>query len=143
MIWAVLAAVGVPLWLCAIAISTLLYRNRALRRRPGNVPVRVRRSGKRRWSPGHAFWAHDVFAFRGSPAAWQEHIDWVVAASTRRPTADERRKLRRIGGDPVVATFTVHEGESFEVAARREHEDALLGPHAATEALERRPAIPT
>jgi hypothetical protein len=28
MIWAILAAVGVPLWLCATGIATLVLRNR-------------------------------------------------------------------------------------------------------------------
>jgi hypothetical protein len=36
MIWVILAAVGVPLWLIAIALITLLLRNRTLRHRPGN-----------------------------------------------------------------------------------------------------------
>ena len=38
-IWIILAALGVPLWLCALAILALMYRNRALRQRPGDVPV--------------------------------------------------------------------------------------------------------
>ena len=43
MIWAILAALGVPLWLCAIGIFMLLFNNRRLRKRYGDVPVRVRR----------------------------------------------------------------------------------------------------
>jgi hypothetical protein len=67
MIWVILAALGVPLWLCAVGILTLLLRNRALRKRPGNVPVRVHPPDKKRWSPGHGVWLHDVFALRGLP----------------------------------------------------------------------------
>ena len=74
MVWAFLAWVGVPLWLCALGIFALVYRNRALRRRHGNIPVRVLRPGKTRWTRGHAVWVKDVFAWRGSPAAWNE--DW-------------------------------------------------------------------
>jgi hypothetical protein len=48
--WAILAVLGVPLWLCAIGILTLVMRNRELRKRPGNVPVRVRPAGKTRWT---------------------------------------------------------------------------------------------
>jgi hypothetical protein len=70
MIWAILVLLGVPLWLCAMGILALLLRNRGLRRRPGNVPVRVLR--RKRWSRGHGVWVSDVFAWRGSPAAWQE-----------------------------------------------------------------------
>ena len=105
MIWALLAAVGVPLWLCALAILILLFRNRALRKRPGNVPVRVRPQHKQRWSPGHGVWIHDVFAFRGLPAAWKEALVWSTAADVRVADDDERKKLHRIGDQPVIVTL--------------------------------------
>jgi hypothetical protein len=128
MIWAILAALGVPLWLCAMGILTLLLRNRALRRRDGNVPVRVRRPGKKRWSPGHGVWVHDVFAFRGLPAAWKEALVWTSHASVRSATDEERKKLHRIGHEPVLVTLTPVEGETIELAASSEHRNDLLGP---------------
>jgi hypothetical protein len=126
-IWALLAAVGVPLWLCALAILTLVFRNRSLRRRPGNVAVRLRAPGSKRWRPGHAVWIHDVFAFRGSPAAWAEALLWVTAAGVRQASAHERSRLHRIGDRPVVATFTLEDGSAVEVAARAEDRDRLTG----------------
>jgi hypothetical protein len=133
MIWAILAMVGVPLWLCAIAILTLVVRNRALRNRPGNVPVRLRRGGKRRWMPGHGVWISDVFAYRGSPAAWKEGLHRVTAVSARPAETQERKHLRRIGHEPVIATLTVDDaGElrRIDVAARASDAEALLGPYA-------------
>jgi hypothetical protein len=133
MIWVILAAVGVPLWLCAIAILTLVMRNRALRKRPGNVPVRVRPEGKSRWMPGHGVWVNDVFAYRGSPAAWKEGLFWVTAASERPADADERKHLRRIGKGPLIATLTVDEGGTtrrLDVASRASDARRLLGPYA-------------
>jgi hypothetical protein len=81
MIWALLAFLGVPLWLCAVGIYILISRNSALRKRPGNIPVRVLKPGKTRWTRGHAVWISDVFAWRGSPAAWNEGLLHVLAAS--------------------------------------------------------------
>ena len=81
MIWALLVFLGVPLWLCALGLFTVIYRNRALLQRRGNIPVRVRRSGKTRWARGHAVWISDVFAWRGSPAAWTEGLVQVLTAS--------------------------------------------------------------
>ena len=52
MIWAILAILGVPLWFCALAILIFVFRNRSLRRRLGDVPVRVLRPGKQRWTRG-------------------------------------------------------------------------------------------
>jgi hypothetical protein len=130
MIWAILAAVGVPLWLCAIAILALIFRNRQLRKRPGNVAVRIRSSHKRRWMPGHCVWVHDVLAFRGSPAAWKEGLFWVTEATARPANSAERKKLHRIGDEPILVTFTESAGETIELAARPEHQDLLLGAFA-------------
>jgi len=133
MIWVILAAIGVPLWLCAIALLTLVMRNRALRARPGNVPVRVRAEGKRRWVPGHGVWVSDVFAYRGSPAAWKEGLDRVSAASARPAATEEAKHLRRIGDQPMIATFTVDDAgatRQIDVAARATDIEVLLGPYA-------------
>jgi len=142
MIWAILALVGVPLWLCATAILVLVLRNRALRRRPGNIPVRVRRPGKERWLPGHGVWVHDVFAFRGSPAAWKEALLWVTGATVR-TAGDGDHGLHRIGDRAVVATFALAAGGSIEFAAAGEDRDALLGPFADAEPSPVAPAEPT
>jgi hypothetical protein len=134
MIWAILALIGVPLWLCAIGILTLVMRNRELRKRPGNVPVRVRPADKTRWTPAHALWVSDVLAYRGSPAAWKEGLFRVTAASERPADAKERKHLRRIGDDPVIATLTVDDGDTtrqIDVAARASDALTLLGPYAA------------
>lgn len=127
MVWVILAALGVPLWLCAIALLTLVFRNRSLRKRPGNVPVRVRRAAGRARA-GHAVWISDVFVWRGSPAAWKEELEQVSSASLRPANDDERGELHRIGDDPVIASLTLVDGGTIQVAARREHGAAVLGP---------------
>jgi hypothetical protein len=81
-IWAILAAIGVPLWLCAAGTTVVIHHNRALRHRGGDVPLRYRRSGKSRWVRGHGVWVHDVFAYRGSPAAWSEALIGVRTVVT-------------------------------------------------------------
>jgi hypothetical protein len=131
MMWALLAAVGVPLWLCAMGIVTLVLRNRALRRRPGNVACRLRVTPDGRWIRGHGVWVHDVFAFRGSRATWKERLLWAIDVEVRPATKDEAKKLRAAGGRPVVATIagTPDDG-TIEVAAREEDELLLLGPSA-------------
>jgi cell division protein FtsL len=40
--WPILLVLGVPVWLCAVGIVTVVFQNRRLRTRPGNVPIRVR-----------------------------------------------------------------------------------------------------
>ena len=96
MIWAILAFLGVPLWLCAAGILMLLLRNRALRRRPGNVPVRVLSKPGGHWRRGLAVWFGPVFVFRASPAAWKEQLLWVDRLSIR--DADSRKAPHGLGG---------------------------------------------
>ena len=130
MIWVILAVIGVPLWLCALAIGTLVLRNRSIRNRPGNVPCRIRKPGGKRWLPGHGVWVHDVFAFRGSPAAWKEALLWAIDVSVRPASPEERKKLYRLGAEPVVATLTLASRGSIEIAARADDEPKLRGPSA-------------
>jgi hypothetical protein len=128
MIWAILALLGVPLWLCAAGILVILLNNRKLRKRHGDMPVRVRRPGKKRWIRGHAIWVSDVFAWRGSPAAWNEDLRHVTGVTLRTPDPEEQKKLHRLGDDFAVATLATVEGDTLEVAVGPEARPALLGP---------------
>lgn len=91
----------------------------------------MRRQGKRRWTRGHAIWASDVFAWRGSPAAWKEDLFQVVRLTPRVADADERKQLRRLGDKPVTVTLAMAEGGSIDVAVTSDRRFALLGPFAA------------
>ena len=130
MVWAILALLGVPLWLCALGILSVVLRNRKLRKRYGDIPVRVRRPGKKRWTRGHAIWVADVFAWRGSPAAWNEDLLEVSKATIRSADAEERDKLHRLGEHPAIATLATADGEPLEVAVATDRRSALLGPFA-------------
>ena len=129
MIWAVLALLGVPLWLCAAAILVLVYRNKSLRKRHGDIPVRVQRAGKTRWTRGHAVWVSDVFAWRGSPAAWSEDLFEVTDARVGALQPADLKKLHRLGEHPAVVILTPEEGEPVRVAVTSQHCEAVLGPY--------------
>jgi len=127
-IWAILALLGVPLWLCALGILTVVFRNRRLRKRHGDVPVRVRPSGAKRWTRGHGIWVSDVFAWRGSPAAWKEDLLHISSVTLRVADAGESKGLHRLGDAPAIATLTDFEGGAFEVASAAHHSSVLAGP---------------
>ena len=130
MIWAILLLLGFPLWLIGLGVTALVVRNRALRQRPGNVPVRLRTQEDKRWHAGHGVWVHDVFAFRGSPAGWKEALVWAAGAASRPATVAEKKKLHRIGDNPVVVTLALHPRGAIQLAARAEHAAALVAPFA-------------
>ena len=130
MVWVILFLLGIPLWLCAAGIIMLLLENRSLRKRPGDMPVRVKPPGKTRWSRGHAIWVSDVFAWRSSPASWKEGLVHVTGLSLRSPSDEERHKLRRLGDDVHIAMLSSAAGKLLEVATGPEHGTALPGPFA-------------
>ncbi len=130
MVWALLALVGVPLWLCALGILTLLNGNRRLRKRPGDIPARLLMPGKHRWVRGHAVWVSDVFAWRASPAAWEVYLEQIVEATSRDATAAEKKALHRLGDAPVVGILVDSGGAVLRVATTRDHAANLLGPFA-------------
>jgi hypothetical protein len=132
MIWAILALLGVPLWLCAAGILYVVLTNRKLRKRSGDIPVRVKQPGSTRWKRGHAIWVSDVFAWRGSPAAWDEELVQVASLELRSPDVEEARKLRHLGDEFRIGSLMDVHGVTYEVATDSEHGRALLGPFAGT-----------
>ena len=132
MIWVILAALGVPLWLVAIGILVLVLNNRRLRKRPGDIAVRVLRPGTKRWSRGHAIWVSNVFAWRKSPAAWSEDLLEVCDASPRAATPEEHKKLHHLSDDPAVVSLALAGGKILDVAVPPEHRAVLLGPFKTT-----------
>jgi len=130
MIWAILVFVGVPLWLCALGILTVVFRSRRLRSRHGNIPVRVLRPGHTRWTRGNAIWVSDVFAWRGIPAAWAEDLIQAVDVHERAASPAEVKALHRLGEELAVVEISGADGETLTVAAAGTARSALLGSFA-------------
>ena len=139
MIWAILALLGVPLWLCVAGLCILITRNRAIRKRPGSVKVRRRQPGKSRWTRGYGVWVHDVFAYRGVPAGWKESLVGVHEIVTLLPTEADGKKLRRLGSPPSIVRFINDDGQHIDFATDSAHSLDLLGGFAA-EAVVQTPA---
>jgi hypothetical protein len=125
MIWAILALLGVPLWVIAGGIAYMLLLNRHLRRREGDIAARTRSTPGKRWRRGHGLWVGDVFAWRSSPSSWSESLDVVRSATVRQLSMEEAHQLARLK-DPVLAVFAA-DGRTFEVAVPSSARAALLG----------------
>ncbi|KRE99060.1 hypothetical protein ASG88_15090 [Nocardioides sp. Soil777] len=72
----------------------------------------------------------DVFAWRGSPAAWTEQLVPVESVEARPATKAELASLRRLGESPALAVLTATDGTTLVVATASEQRTALLGPFA-------------
>ena len=130
MVWAILALLGIPLWLCAVGLSLILH-NRALRHSPGSVNVRRRRADKSRWTRGYGVWVHDVFQFRGSLAAWATSLTPVRDVVMLLPSASDRKKLHRIDAGPAIVRMIDDGGNHVDFATSSARVLELLGPFAA------------
>lgn len=97
--------------------------------------MRVLRPGKTRWTRGHAVWVKDVFAWRGSPAAWSEELELIVAASVTDAAPEDLKGLHLMGDSVVVASLSTDDGTVLRVATTAEHASALLGPYAKASGL--------
>lgn len=131
MVWAVLALIGVPLWLCAAGIFILLHNNRSLRTRAGNIPVRVLPPGAKRWKRGHGLWVSNVFAWRSSPAGWSEDLCEATNITIAEASVEEAARLHGLGEKPVVARLELEDRDDITVAARSTDRAALTGPFSA------------
>jgi hypothetical protein len=125
-IWAILAVLGVPLWVVAGGIAYMFLTNRRLRHRDGDVPVRARQAPGKRWRRGHGLWVGDVFAYRSSPSSWSESLDLVRSATLRELSPEETHLFRRLT-NPVIAVLATDD-RTFEVAAEGARSKVLLGP---------------
>jgi hypothetical protein len=126
-IWAILAILGVPLWLIVGGIAYMVLLNRHLRHREGDIPVRARHAAGKRWRRGHALWVGHVFAYRSSPSGWNESLDWIRSATLRELKAEEAHQLRHLE-NPVLAVLLTGDDRTLEAAVEGVKKDALLGP---------------
>ena len=69
-----------------------------------------------------------MFAWRKSPASWNEGLVHVTGVKLRSPSDEERHKLRRLGDDVQIATLSSADGDLLEVATAHEERTALVGP---------------
>ena len=143
MIVALLAALGIPLWL-VIAIAVHLVRQRRwVRSRPGTFGCAMRRTAgeaqdtSEKWRRGYALWVREVLAFRSGQSLSRESlfaVDGVGARGVRRASPGE---VKRLGPEPAVIALRIAGGGAVEVAAHAEDRGLAVGPFAEAAAGDR------
>jgi hypothetical protein len=132
MIWALLYALGVPLWL---VIGGLLFALRAqsqAKKAPGVFPCKLRLvSGahpglKETWRlfPSYGRWVHDVLIVHsGLSLVLTEALPVVAQVGATSPA--DPQQVKRLGQHPVVVAVRLDNGAVVELAAG-EDRDKLL-----------------
>jgi hypothetical protein len=100
MIWALLAALGVPLWLVAGMLLIVLWTRRRITHGPGVFKARVKTEEgslpglKEKWSAVHAVWAHDVLLlFKGLSRARVQPLPVTAIVQGPQPPASQVKGL--------------------------------------------------
>jgi hypothetical protein len=137
MVWTLLAALGVPLWLGVGVLAAGLWSRRVFTRTPGVFPAKVRVTGGQvaRFKPswprrhGHARWVHDVvLVHRGLVLSRTQAL---LVASVDDPLVSRMSyEVTDLGPLPVVLTLTLESGATVDLAARIEDSEAVVGPYA-------------
>ena len=97
MIWVILVFLGVPLWLCTLGILMVAPQQSEASSAPRRHCRECATLPWKTLDSGTEVWVSDVFAWRGSPAAWNEDLLHVTHLEVRTASAEDQKKLRRFG----------------------------------------------
>jgi hypothetical protein len=114
MVWVLLAAIGVPVWIVVgLLIGALYHRSRA-KRWPGVFKAKLRRDAgettdrKAKWRGAYGLWVHDV----PSPSRASRRFDFVRCRSQACCSVQKRSHRERSSGwaplrGPCVCVWTM------------------------------------
>jgi hypothetical protein len=140
MIWAILAILGVPLWLIAIFLFVLLRSRSKVNKIPQSFPCKARAASggvsgltdsfPRYKARGH--WVHDVLILHGGNPFLIQTMPHGVAGLVHGPDAagPTIKHLKRIK-DPVSLRYRTDSGDVIEVVCAKDDLPRGLGPFSA------------
>lgn len=120
MIWILLAALGVPIWLVVGLLLGALWSRRRFRGAPGVFACKVRPladdGGSEGWprTTSYARWVHDVLLVHGGVALVRNQA--LPVRSVEGPVAPALSAKVK-GGEPVSVRFRLDDDSVVEVAA--------------------------
>jgi hypothetical protein len=138
MIWAILALLGIPLWLIAIFLFILLRSRSAVKKIPGSFACRVRApcdevGGLRGQFPRYddrAHWVHKVLVVHGGNPFLIVTTPLGVVETQGQPELPdpmEEKHLKRVE-DPVMLRYRLDSGALIELVCTKADVDRALGP---------------
>jgi hypothetical protein len=141
MIWALLALLGVDLWIIVTGLAIVLLRRRAVKRAPDAFKGKIRLTEgeidglSRRWKGGYGRWVRDVLVWHKAPFLFRTMLIPVDGADSSGSHAAGRREVSRLGKHPVIVALLAERHSRVCVAARDEDRDRALGPFALAPAV--------
>jgi hypothetical protein len=133
MIWIILVAVGVPLWLVVGMLAGALLSRRHVKRLPGVFKARLRRETgdtpglKEKWRSTYALWVHDVLLTFGGVALIRTR-PLPVAEVLQEPEPASTDEVKRLGDSPRALRLRLDGGSIVALAFAEMDEKKALGP---------------
>ena len=118
MIWVLLAAVGVPLWIVVGFLTGALWSRRRFKRAPGAFAAKLCLTSG---------------AVGGLKQSWPRRplVARCVSRAIGTIEAADAKRLRRLGADPCTLTLVLDSGASVQLGASADDRDTMVGPFAA------------
>jgi uncharacterized membrane protein (UPF0136 family) len=137
MVWIILAALGVPIWLVVgMLVGALLVRRR-VRHLPGVFKAKLRLEAgdaggrKPKWGRAYALWVHDVLLVFGGVALVRTR-PLPVAEVLQEPQPVPADEVKKLGDSPQAIRLRLDNGAVVAIAfAAADVQKAFPGPIAA------------
>jgi hypothetical protein len=135
MIWILLAALGIPLWMIVGLLIGAGLSRRAFKRAPGVFPAKLQAGSvdvehvKRKWPRRACYvrWVHDVILVqRGIALARTDALP--IARAKGSVDLLDSDAIRGLGAHPLVVTMVLDDGTEVQLAAPAEFRDTMVGP---------------
>jgi hypothetical protein len=135
MLIALLAVLGVNLWVIVVLLAVVLTRKRWVSRQPGAFKGAIRviegdvPGLKAKWKRGYGHWVRDILVWTKAPFLFRNELV-LAEALAGEARAAEPGEVRRLGKHPAVVPLAVEGGARIEVAASADGRERARGPFA-------------
>ncbi len=135
MLIALLAVLGVDLWVIVALLAVVLTRKRWVSRQPGAFKgaIRVTQGDvpglKAKWRRGYGRWARDILVWTKAPFLFRTELV-LAEALAGQARAAKTGEVRRLGKHPAVVPLVVDGGARIELAASAAAQEQARGPFA-------------
>jgi hypothetical protein len=135
MLIALLAVLGVDLWVIVVLLAVVLARKRWVSHQPGAFKGAIRviegdvPGLKAKWKRGYGHWVHDILVWTKAPFLFRNELV-LAEALAGEARAAKPGEVRRLGKHPAVVPLAVEGGAQIEVAASADGRERARGPFA-------------
>jgi hypothetical protein len=124
MIWALLALLGIPIWLIAIVLLAAFRNRKTVRSNPDVFEYKLRKDDSWQRGKGYARWVSDVLIFHAGIALIRSDAVQVTAVETLDNTDLPSKGL---GDSPTALTVTYVTGKTATIAVSAQDLSNALG----------------